>query len=109
MRAPLAGSPLTLATSVLVRNFLDEVSKRLTTGKVALVAEIEEQWIAPLNDRMEKAGGVVFRRSRSEMIDLQDHRDAEALRQEVDQMQAEIAEAKGQAKEKLKTAMANTE
>src|SRR5215468_11218083 len=105
----LGGAAYDVANLGVGADFVDEVSKRLTPGRAAVVAEIEEQWIVPLNDRMEKEGGTVYRRSRSEVIDFEDQRDADALRQEMNQMQAEFAQAKGDAKEKLKATMASTQ
>jgi len=105
----LGGAAYDVANLGVGADFVDEVSKRLTPGKAAVVAEIEEQWIAPLNDRMEKAGGTIYRRSRTEVIDFQDQRDADALRQEMSEMQSEFAQSQGEAKEKLKATMANTQ
>ena len=45
-------------------DFLDEVGQHLQPGKVAVVAEIWEEWVMPVDTRMEAAGGVVFRRAR---------------------------------------------
>jgi uncharacterized membrane protein len=105
----LGGASYDVANLGVGADFVDEVSKRLTAGKAAVVAEIEEQWIAPLNDCMEKAGGTVHRRSRSDVIDYQDARDAVALQQELDQLQEELAQAKGEAKQKLKTTIVGTQ
>jgi hypothetical protein len=105
----VGGAAYDVANLGVGTDFVEEVSKRLAPGKAAVVAEIEEQWIAPLDTRMDKAGGTVFRRSRSDVIDLQNARDAAALQQELDQMQEELAQAKGQAKEKLKATIASTQ
>lgn len=105
----LGGAAFDVSNLGVGADFVDEVSKRLRAGTVALVAEIEEQWIAPLDDRMSKVGGSVYRRSRSDVIDYQDERDAAALRQEKEEMQEELAQAKGEAKKKLEATIANTE
>jgi uncharacterized membrane protein len=44
-------------------DFVDDVSKSLTPGKVAVVAEVDEAWTAPVDARMEALGGTVFRRA----------------------------------------------
>ena len=44
-------------------DFLDDVSKSLTPNKVALVAEVEEEWTTPVDTRMEALGGTVLRRA----------------------------------------------
>ena len=42
-------------------DFVDEVSKQLTPGKFAVVAEIEEEQTAAVDLSMEGLGGVVYR------------------------------------------------
>ena len=44
--------------------FVDEVSRNLTPGKSALVAEVDEYWTIPLGLRMEALGGIVVRQWR---------------------------------------------
>ena len=44
-------------------DFLDDVSKSLTPNKVAVVAEVEEEWTTPVDTRMEALGGIVLRRA----------------------------------------------
>ena len=41
--------------------FLDDVSAKLTPGKWAVVSEISEEWVTPVDTRMEALGGIVFR------------------------------------------------
>jgi uncharacterized membrane protein len=82
-------------------DFLDEVGKQLKPGKVAVVAEVWEEWVMPVDTRMEAAGGVVFRRARGEVLDYQIERDATALRAEFADLKAEYARADKEAKAKL--------
>ena len=39
--------------------------------KVVIVAEIDEEWVTPLDTRMEMLGGVVDRHARWDVIDAQ--------------------------------------
>jgi uncharacterized membrane protein len=105
----VGGSAFDIANLGVGADFVDEVSKRLTPGRAAVVAEIEEEWITPLDDRMDGIGGRVYRRSRRDVIDYQDERDAAALQHELDQMRKELAQAKGDAKEKLNAKIASTQ
>jgi uncharacterized membrane protein len=105
----LGGAAYDVADLGVGADFVDEVSKRLRPAKAAVVAEIEEQWLAPLNDRMDKLGGAIYRRSRSDVVSFQDERDSAALQQELDQMQEELAQAKGAAKDKLMATIASTQ
>jgi len=44
--------------------FLERVEQRLSTGRFAVIAEISEQWVAPLDTRMAEIGGTVVREER---------------------------------------------
>jgi uncharacterized membrane protein len=82
-------------------DFLNEVGQRLQPGKVGVVAEVWEEWVMPVDARMEAAGGVVFRRARGEVLDYQIERDAASLKAEMADLKAEYARADKEAKEKL--------
>jgi uncharacterized membrane protein len=82
-------------------DYLDEVEKHLQPGKVAVVAEVGEDWVMPVDTSMEAAGGVVFRRARREVLDSQIKRDAAALKAEVADLKAEHARAHQEKKAKL--------
>ncbi len=96
-----SGSLYDMAQLGVGTDFLDEVSKYLSPGKVALVAEVEEGWVTPLDTRMEALGGTVFRRARSEFIDTQLEREIASQKSELAALKAEHAQAKGDAKAKL--------
>jgi hypothetical protein len=83
-------------------DFLIEVSQYLSPGKVAVVAEIDEEWVTPLDTRMEQLGGIVFRRARGEFIDAQIEREIAADNAEIAQLKAEYNQAVGEAKARLK-------
>jgi uncharacterized membrane protein len=51
--------------------FFDEVSKALSAGKAAVLAEIEESWASLLDERMHRHGGTVYRRFRADLADDQ--------------------------------------
>jgi uncharacterized membrane protein len=82
-------------------DFLDEVGHDLQPGKVAVVVEVYEEWVMPVDTRMEAAGGLVFRRARGEVLDSQLERDAAAFKAELADLEAEYARADKQAAEKL--------
>jgi len=90
-----------LAKVGVSEDFLSEVGQNLQPGKVAVVAEVWEEWVMPIDTRMEAAGGVVFRRARGEVLDYQIERDATALKAEIADLKAEFAQADKEAKEKL--------
>jgi len=97
----LGGVLYDLAKAGVGTDFLGEVEQHLQPGKVAVVAEVWEEWVMPVDARMEAAGGVVFRRARGEVLDQQLERDAVALKAEVAELKAERARAGKEAKAKL--------
>ena len=40
-------------------DFLTDVATALTPGKYAVVADVDEDWVTPVDTRMEAVGGVV--------------------------------------------------
>lgn len=61
-------------------DFVDEVSSSLRPGKVAVIAEIDEDWVTPVDSGMDALGGEVFRRARTEVVDDQISAEQDALR-----------------------------
>jgi len=74
--------------------FVHDVSLALTPGKVAVVADIDEGWVTPLDTRMEQMGGVVFRRIRTVVENTQEDRDAAAHKAEMEELKAERQRAR---------------
>jgi uncharacterized membrane protein len=82
-------------------DFLSEVSTMLTPGKHAVVADISEEWVTPVDTSMEALNGVVFRTTRTAFEEEQRAREEAALRSEIEEMKAEHARAKADRKAKL--------
>lgn len=97
----LGGAAYDLVQLGVGSDFLDEVSQKLTPGKVAVVAEIDEEWITPLDTRMEMLGGIVDRRARWDVIDAQIDREIATDNAEFAKLKAEHSKATGEAKAKL--------
>ena len=60
----LAGATSDLYRSGVSAEFVDDVSAILIPGKYAVVADISEEWTTPLDVKMEKLDGLVFRTAR---------------------------------------------
>jgi hypothetical protein len=73
--------------------FLDDVSKALTAGKVAVLADIEESWTAPVDTRLHKLGGMVFRRLRGEVVGDQLARESAAFDADLKALNDELTQA----------------
>ena len=81
--------------------FVDDVSKGLVPGKFALVAEIQEDWTTPVDQRMEAVGGKVSRRALSDVKHTLHEEDMAAMNADLAQMKAEHANAGADRKAKL--------
>ena len=83
-------------TARVGEDFVDDVSKSLTPNKVAIIAEIDEEWTTPVDARMEALGGVVFRRALWEVQEKVDDEDVAAMKADLAQFKSEIAKAHGE-------------
>lgn len=88
-------------TAQVDTDFVSDVSTALTAGKYAVIADVDEEWVTPVDTRMEAIGGVVFRTFKSEAEAARRTREAAARRAELDQLRAEHAKARGDRKAKL--------
>ncbi len=88
-------------------DFLDDVSAKLTPGKWAVVADVEEEWVTPVDTRMEALAGSVYRTTRKQVKRDQNVRDISALKADVAQLKAEHAKARADRKAKLQTKIDN--
>ncbi|MCL4707973.1 DUF1269 domain-containing protein [bacterium] len=89
----LTGLIFDLNKSGIDVQFVDDVSKALSSGKAAVLADVEESWTEPVDARVRKLGGMVFRRLRSEVVEDQLVRESAAFQAEVKQLKEEQAQA----------------
>jgi len=97
----LAGSAADLDNARVGEDFVDDVGKKLTPGKFAVAAEIQEEWTTPVDTRMEAIGGTVFRRALSEVTDIVNNEETAAMKADLAQLKAEQAQAHSDRKAKL--------
>jgi uncharacterized membrane protein len=97
----LAGSTVDLGNARVGGDFVDDVSKQLRPNRLAVVAEVQEDWTTPVDTRMEAIGGIVFRRALSDVEDMIDDEDTAAMQADIAQMKAELAQARADRKAKL--------
>jgi len=93
-------------TANVDEEFLTEVSTALTPGKCALIAEVDEDWVTPVDTRMEAVGGVVHRTLKSTFEHDQWSQAVEDARTELDHLKAEEREARADRKAKLQAQIA---
>ncbi len=97
----LGGLAYDVANVGVSEDFLNEVGQSLKPGKAAVVAEVWEEWVLPADTRMEALGGVVFRRMRRDLLDLQVESDITTLKAEIDELESEHDQASGDDQGKL--------
>jgi uncharacterized membrane protein len=101
MAGMVGGSFYDLTELGIDMDFVSDVASHLEPGTAAVIAEVEEEWVLPLDSRMEAAGGVVFRRTRDEFVSDMIERDVMATKAEIAALQAEHAQARAEDKAKL--------
>lgn len=95
------GASFDLLNAGVGEDFIDEVTKYLLPSKVAVVAEIEEDWTTPVDTRMEAIGGIVFRRALSDVRHQIHQENVAAMKADMAQFKAEHAQARADRKAKL--------
>jgi len=95
------GGAADLKDARIGEDFIDDVTKELLPNRFAVVAEIDEDWTAPVDARMEVIGGSVFRRALSDVEQTIDEENVAAMKADLAQMKAEHAQAHADRKAKL--------
>lgn len=97
----VAGGALDLGALRLGSDFIEDATKLLQPNRVAVVAEIDENWTTPVDTRMEEFGGTVIRRSLSDVKEKIDNAHIAAMKADLAQMKAEHAKAYADHKAKI--------
>lgn len=77
-------------------DFLEELARELEPGRLAVVAEVSEEWTAPIDTRMEQLGGRVVREWREDFVDDLIGKRVDRRRTELERRKAEHASAKAE-------------
>jgi uncharacterized membrane protein len=97
----VAGVTADLSDLRIGEDFIADVTKELRPGRVAVVAEVDEDWTTPVDSRMEAIGGTVLRRTLSDVkSNIRDEHVA-AMKADIAQLRAEHGEARAERKAKL--------
>ena len=95
------GGAADLNNARIGEDFIDDVTKTLLPNRVAVVAEIDEDWTTPVDTRMEAIGGSVFRRTLSDVKQTIHEENVAAMKADLAQMKAEHAKTHADRKAKL--------
>jgi len=96
-----AGSIADINRAGVDADFLDEASAKLTPGKWAIVADVSEDWVTPVDTRMAAVGGTVFRSTRHDVEQEQKAKETAAMKDEIAKLKDERAKAKAEQKAKI--------
>ncbi len=82
-------------------DFLSKVEHELTAGRCAVVAELEETWVTPVDVEMDAAGGVAIREIRLVFEEDKAEQEAAARRAELERLREEWRKAAADRRAKL--------
>ncbi len=99
----IAGTAADLGELRIGSDFIEDANKLLLPNRVAVVAEIDENWTTPVDTRMEAIGGTVVRRALSEVEEKIHDEHVAAMKADLAQMKAEHAKAQAERKAKIQT------
>jgi uncharacterized membrane protein len=103
------GAGVDLDHARISEDFIDDVTKQLSSGKAVVVAEVEEDWTAPVDTVMESLGGTIFRRALSEVRHTVNQEAIAAMKADLAQLKAEHAQASADRKAKLAAGISQLE
>ena len=92
----LAGGWRALLHAEVSDEFLEQVQRDLTPGNFAVIAEISEEWTAPVDSRMQALGATVVRASRDAYVDDLIAKRAETSRSEFAEWKTKRSGAKAE-------------
>ncbi len=98
----LAGLTVDLERVGIDVEFAEEVAHALSPGKTAVIMDIEEGWVTPVDTRVEQHNGIVFRRNRTEKVDDQLLRESRLLNAEYKELSADMSESDEQTKVEMR-------
>jgi uncharacterized membrane protein len=103
----MAGATTGMVTDLYVagvdEDFLADTSAALAPGTFAVIADVSEEWVTPVDSKMEALGGIVFRTPRQHFEEERRAMVVAELRQEVDSLKAEHAKVRDERKAKIQS------
>jgi uncharacterized membrane protein len=82
-------------------DFVEEVAESLKPNTLAVIAEVEEDWVTPVDTRMEALGGVVIRRALWDVREQMRKERIAAMQADLAQLREETKSANAERKAKL--------
>jgi uncharacterized membrane protein len=96
-----AGATSDLIEDSIDYSFVEQVRQALVPGRVAVIADIDETWVTPVNLTLAEHGGIAFRRYRDEIVEDQLAREHHEFEAELKELKKEFATASEEARASL--------
>jgi uncharacterized membrane protein len=90
----LLGSISDMEAAGISSEFVREISNALNPGRVAVVADMMEEQVTPVDSCVEALRGTIFRRMRDRIGTTEEDRDVDAYASQLKQLKSERSEAK---------------
>jgi uncharacterized membrane protein len=104
----MIGATFDLVRAGIGDDFVQDMSEYLLPGKAAVITELDEDWQAPIDTRMEALGGDVLRRNSIAVEDAFFERQIAADREELAALKAELKKASDDRKARLEARIQDT-
>lgn len=101
----VGGMLFDLVNSGVGMDFVSEAAAEMAPDKVAVVADVDETWVTPVETRLGALGATTFRRLTDEVVDDALVRESQTAKDELEQLRAELRESSGEAKAKVEAAI----
>lgn len=88
--------------------FTYDISKSLAKGDMAVIADVSEEWAAPVDFALRQTGAKVYRRPRTEVVNEQYDREVRAFRKELSELKHEWKDATDIAKRNIEKQIEDT-
>jgi uncharacterized membrane protein len=85
----LLGAAIHAAKAGITTEFIQSIQNELASGKVGLLAEVDEEWETPIDIRVEALGGTVFRQTRTQLEEAFFEKEIEAQQAELANLESE--------------------
>jgi len=101
----IAGTAWDVSRAGVNAEFVKEVSDKLTPGKWAVVSDISEEWVTPVDTRMDALGGFLYRTTRHEVEQEENARNVADRKMDMEELKSELALSRKENKAKLQAKM----
>jgi uncharacterized membrane protein len=102
----LGGLVFDMAGAGISNDFVVEVTNALTPGRTAVVADIDETWVTPVDTRLGALGATIFRRYPGDVMDEELVREAQQASADLDHLRDELRQSTGAARASVEAAIA---